>query len=157
MFQHSVLLTSGLLQSFVLPTWTSKALKFKIPGLSIAMFERPVCLIYFKIPLLSSPWHTHEFTNVCSMNKWMKCSVGGRATATSDCEDRPGGWECSRSKWGAQSSGAQCFLKAVWVGVGCGTRLNSCLLNNCIIFPSKAPQEKRCVPTRRYVQITSYR
>lgn len=54
------------------------------------MFEGPVCLIYFKISLLSSAWHTHEFTNVCSMNKWMKWGVGGRATATSDCQVWPG-------------------------------------------------------------------
>lgn len=96
--------------------------------------------LFFKISFLSRAWHTHELTNVCSMNKQMKWGVDGGALATSDCQIRPGGWECSGSEWGVLTNGLRSFLRAVWIAAGVGGWSTACSAT-VSFFPSEPPQE----------------
>lgn len=79
------------------------------------MFEGSVYLIYFKVSVLSSAGHTHEFRNVCSMNRWMKCGVGEEPLTV---RSGLGFGNAPHQNGACRAVRPDVFLEAVWIGTG---------------------------------------
>lgn len=111
-FEYSLLLTSGLLQSFVYLPRLKRNLSLRFWSEHIN-FWRACLSCIFKFLCLALPG-THMGSQM--FVRWTNRWSGMWAEEPQHlCRVRPGVWECSRSEWGIQSNGAQYFLKAVQI------------------------------------------